>query len=145
MAFSSCDVGIRVNRRRANLGLESRERASQEKLIKFLMGLEGLPRDMLSKVGTNERDFSESQVWIEGAPHVLRESRNERATLIAADTITRCVGIVRMVGTVCIPGSIGFRQPLAGVLQVRTQELVPLLALLVQPHKRSRAPPPGWF
>src|ERR1700675_1030360 len=48
-------------------------------------------------------------------------------------------------GTVCIPGSIGFRQPLAGVLQVRTQELVPLLVLLVQPHKRSRAPPPGWF
>lgn len=95
--LSGSDVGIRVNRRRTNLRLESRERASQEKVIKFLMGLESLPRGILSSVGTNERDFSESHVWIEGAPRVLRESSNERAALIAADTITRCIGIVRMV------------------------------------------------
>ena len=95
--LSDSGIGIRVNRRRTNLWLESRERASQEKVIKFLMGLESLPRDILSRIGTNERGFSESHVWIEGAPHVLRESRNERAALIAVDTITRCVGIVRMV------------------------------------------------
>jgi hypothetical protein len=91
------DIGIRVSRRRTNLRLGSCHRRSQENLIKCLMGLDGLPVDLLSRIEKNTCDFSESHIWIEGSPYALRETGREAATLHATDTITRCMGIVRMV------------------------------------------------